>query len=144
MGKKKPKPIQRFFKKIKEEGGCWVWCAAQINSGYGTFYDEGKDKLAHRFSYELFNGQIPDGLDIDHLCRNRLCVNPEHLEAVTRSENLLRGLTGKNNRNAKKTHCPQGHELKEPNLVLAEIKRGYRQCKICFEQYQKSYTIRCR
>lgn len=88
--------------------------------------------MAHRFAYELIRGKIPEGLDIDHLCRNRQCVNPEHMEPVTPRENTIRGDTIPAH-NLKKTHCPKGHPLSGDNLVKSPsiIKLGYRWCKTC-------------
>jgi len=88
----------------------------------------GKNKVAHRISYELLKGDIPEGLDLDHLCRNRGCVNPDHLEPVTRKENLLRGNTIPA-KHARKTHCPQGHEYTKGNTFIS--KSGSRHCRKC-------------
>lgn len=101
----------RFFAKVNAEGPCWEWTAATMKqNGYGVFNRGRSDGtvLAHRFSYELLVGPIPDGLQLDHLCRNRICVNPDHLEPVTQRENLLRGTTLPG-QNARKDRCPQGH-----------------------------------
>ena len=82
---------ERFEAKFRPSSkGCWTWTANWHNKGYGLFKSLGKTVKAHRFSYELYVGPIPEGLQIDHLCRNRTCVNPAHLEPVTNSENLLR------------------------------------------------------
>lgn len=81
-------PVKAFFDKINPvESGCWEWTASLFRCGYGQF---GAGKYAHRWSYEFFTGPIPEGLDVDHVCRNRKCVNPDHLEAVTRSVNIKR------------------------------------------------------
>lgn len=87
-------PVERFWRfVIVDDGndGCWPWRGAVRGKGYGSFWDGTKSVRAHRFAYETFVGPIPDDRELDHLCRNRLCVNPQHLEPVTRSVNQLRG-----------------------------------------------------
>lgn len=87
--------FDRFIAKVDyTSGACWVWTAAQCPNGYGRFGASGGTHLPHRLSYEHFVGQIPDGLQIDHLCRNRACVNPTHMEPVTAKENTRRGTAG--------------------------------------------------
>lgn len=130
-----------FWKKVKKtEGGCWEWAAAKGPYGYGYFsIGNGRAIHAHRVSYELAYGPIPAGLHIDHLCRNKGCVNPAHLEAVTQKENTLRGI-GLSAQNAKKTHCKYGHPLNEENTRVYMIKNGkrkgsvQRECKICLKR----------
>ena len=130
MGGKSQNYITNFFSKIKiEPSGCWRWTAKIQSKGYGGFNILRVSVLAHRVSYEIYNGKIPKGLTIDHLCRNRWCVNPQHLEAVTCRENILRGV-GTAAINAKKTHCIRGHELSGNNLY-ARKDRNERGCRIC-------------
>ena len=110
--------------------GCWVWTGAIQSNGYGRLWDGKSSRYAHRVIYELFNGPIEEGLDIDHLCRNRSCVNPLHLDPVTRSENLRRGESGENIAAPlrKKTHCPRNHKYDEENT---RVYRGRRHCRAC-------------
>ena len=108
--------------------GCWEWTAWRHHSGYGVFYEGRKQRAAHRIGYQLYVGPIPEGLELDHLCRNRGCVNPEHLEPVTHRENTLRG-ESEPAKNARMTECPKGHKLQGDNLI--RMKDGRRQCRIC-------------
>src|ERR1043166_7135723 len=93
-GKRRP-VLERFWEKVdrSSDDECWPWIARIDTKGYGQFFFEGRQQRAHRVAYCLLVGQIPEGLDLDHLCRNRACVNPSHLEAVDRQANLLRGET---------------------------------------------------
>jgi len=122
--------VQRFWSKVQPMHiykNCWVWQGSKNNKGYGHFHSNGKNRLAHRYAYELLVGEIPDGLQIDHTCRIRECVNPDHMEVVTSKENTLRG-EGPTAKNAKKTHCNNGHEFTEANTY--QQKNG-RECRIC-------------
>jgi hypothetical protein len=123
-------PEQRLRAKCgANENGCWIWSRAFNGAGYpSTMWLNGKVVLAHRASYLIFKGPIPDGLEIDHLCRDKRCVNPEHLEAVTRQTNLLRG-TGFAARHARQTHCKRGHEFTDANTYISA--RGERVCRTC-------------
>lgn len=109
--------------------GCWRW-KGKTRNGYGVAYIGTPDRFAHRIAYALCVGPVPAGLDLDHLCRNRSCVNPSHLEPVTRQVNLLRG-AGVNAKNAAKPHCPKGHALTPDNLRAYEALRGKRICLTC-------------
>lgn len=94
----------KFWAKVERGEGCWVWVGAIQSKGYGSFWSNGRSTLAHRVSYRDLVGEIPDGETLDHLCRNLRCVNPDHLEPVTREENLRRKALAI-------THCRRGHSL---------------------------------
>lgn len=117
--------IERFMAKVEmiTESGCWIWLGSVTRGGYGLFQ---ADRLmgAHRFAYEHFIGTIPTGLQIDHLCRVRCCVNPAHLEAVTGKVNTNRGRRWE----SEKTHCPQGHPYDESNTKRWKNNRYCREC----------------
>lgn len=118
--------IVEFREKTVENGdGCWEWTGKRGANGYGVIWHQGREYYAHRVFYTALAGPVPAGLDLDHLCRVRHCVNPSHLEAVTRGENVLRGQSPVA-QNAKKTHCPKGHSLAD-----AYISRGARECRTC-------------
>lgn len=121
---------ERFWSKVdrKTPQQCWPWLASKREFGYGQFRLGETMALAHRVAYELLIGQIPDGLELDHLCRNPSCVNPAHLEPVTHRENCLRG-TGSSARNARKAHCPRGHYYGGDNLYIHPD--GGRRCRNC-------------
>lgn len=126
----KPRDIY-FWENIEvRESGCWQWVGAEYPNGYGHFVVSNKPRISttpHRWSYERIVGRVPSGLDLDHLCRNRLCANPAHLEPVTRAENLRRSpIMGR--ANSRKTHCPAGHEYAGENLYVVA---GRRQCVAC-------------
>jgi hypothetical protein len=110
---------------------CWVWKSTMGANGYGRFQITRKpfikESIAHRASYMIFKGPIPEGMDIDHVCRNRDCVNPGHLRILSHRENVLSGRTFAANNRAK-THCPSGHEYSTENTYLF---RGMRMCKEC-------------
>ncbi|MEE9149964.1 MAG: HNH endonuclease signature motif containing protein [Candidatus Tectomicrobia bacterium] len=131
---------ERFWKKVElTEQDCWVW-TGHLRRGYGTLMRNGEDGYAHRFAYESLVGPIPEGLTIDHLCRNRACVNPAHMEPVTHRVNILRG-EGLCAKNARKTHCKHGHPLTVENVYLF---RGSRCCRECQQRRVREYTARRR
>lgn len=133
---------QRFWSKVDKDGPvpidrpdlgpCWLWTAATNGHGYGIFHLDGRLVKPHRFAYELLAGPIPAGLQLDHLCRVRLCLNTAHLEPVTNQENIRRGESGVRQR--EKTHCPQGHPYAAGNIYRY---RGKRNCRACSR-------VRCR
>lgn len=124
---------ERFWAKVDKTETCWNWTATKSAKGYGHFKASPHTTTpmkAHRWSYEQANGPIPDGLTIDHLCRNTSCVRPDHLEAVDGRTNTLRGYNPCAV-NARKTHCPQGHELTEANVYIRPGTRS-RRCRMCW------------
>lgn len=119
-------PIDRLLAAIyPEDRGwrtpCWI-CPSVGSHGYGQVqHADRRPRLAHRMTYEHFRSPIPDGAQIDHLCRVRACCNPDHLEAVSQAENIRRGAL-------ERTHCPQGHAYDEANTIR---RRGHRECRTC-------------
>lgn len=126
---------EAFWPKVMPEpnSGCWLWMGGIQSEGYGTLRSRTRkgSGYAHRISYVLHKGPIPKGLELDHKCRVRCCVNPDHLEPVTRKINVRRGDAWK--RNASKTHCPKGHPYEGRNLIVSKRGDGttFRQCRTC-------------
>jgi hypothetical protein len=114
---------------VDPDTGCWNWQGRTNGVGYGVLTRQRKAIYAHRYFYEQRYGAIGEGLQLDHLCRNRLCCNPDHLQPVTARENVRRGV-GPSAENARKTHCVHGHPLSGDNLYVAP-KSGKRQCQTC-------------
>lgn len=132
-------PILRFQAKVLVLAtGCWAWQGTRINGAYGQFWDGKRQVYAHRWAYEQFVGPIPDGHQVDHLCRVPPCVNPAHLEAVTPQINTLRS-SGPPALNAVKTHCDNGHEFDSGNTVYT---RHGRKCRTCRNEIHRQYRLR--
>lgn len=136
--------IVRFLEKTESVGDCILWrVAINKTTGYGVFTPtyKCKQRLAHRFAYEMFKGPIPEGLDIDHLCNNRRCVNPDHLDPKTPRANTLRSEISPAAINARKTHCYKGHEFTAENTRLRDNGRE-RACRICQRAVKKARRLR--
>lgn len=139
-GRKITSPEVNFWKKVNKTPTCWLWTGG-TQKGYGRFPIHNRTtgkyicKPTHRFAWELLRGPIPKDKQLDHLCRVRNCVNPDHLELVTTKENVLRGIgpTAMNNR---KTHCKHGHPFVAENTWFT--KNGYRICMTCSKELQRA------
>lgn len=112
--------MERFMLKVDKQQSCWIY-TGQTDNGYGRFWHMGKNFLAHRWIYEQMISPIPPKMQIDHLCRNRSCVNPEHLEIVSNNEQQRR-------RSMAQTHCKHGHGFTKENTYLYKNKRNCREC----------------
>ena len=125
---RRKKTADGFWLRVQKTPTCWVWLGCKDKLGYGSLSFRGIRKSAHRFAYELLRGAVPPGRELDHLCRNPSCVNPNHLDPVTHQENIKRGnMLGA--ANIKKTRCPQGHPYDRSNTYID--KRGFRYCREC-------------
>lgn len=135
------KPIIKFIEEIeKSKNGCWNWRGSLNEKGYGQIWDGIKNVRAHRWSYEYFREPIADGLVVDHMCRNRACVNPWHLRTVSPKVNALENSFGQSAINSRKTHCKRGHEFTQENTIF--YKNGVRTCKECARACHREAYIR--
>jgi hypothetical protein len=128
---------QNFWSNVAKTADCWVWQGSLTVHGYGQFgYARGKTGRAHKLAWEWQNGPVPDGLVLDHLCRNRACVRPEHLEPVTPRTNALRGI-GPSAINSRKRFCKRNHEFTADNTIIDS--EGKRQCRECARAYSSAW-----
>jgi len=139
------RPLQeRFWSHLKvQDNKCWLWFGQKSNKGYGQLPEAGRGSkmlLAHRVAYQLYKGLIPEGLELDHLCRTPLCVNPDHLEAVSHRENVKRG-----NSPGAKIHrlgtCNRGHPVNDVNMYFRKDRIGTWNCRVCRRELRKRKRV---
>lgn len=141
----------RFWNKVDmfAADGCWVWQNSIDTSNYGLFRFRKRIWKAHRLAWTWLVGEIPANRQVHHHCFNTRCVNPDHLEVVTQTENLIvHGKTNFGYKNARKTHCPQGHEYNAENTYRSPSQPGRRRCLTCTRkrgrEYQRAKRLRKR
>lgn len=124
-------PLPRFFAKVavESDSACWRWMGSVTATGYGRFSYQSRATWAHRASWQMFRGFIPEGMEIDHTCRNRRCVNPKHLEPVSHRENVRRA--------ADRPTCQRGHLWTSESTITD--RKGHRRCRICANEYQRLF-----
>lgn len=141
---------ERFWPKVKKGPGCWLWIGAKYSTGYGAFFAfpkrnraKNRNILAHRASVILHGRKIPRGFCIDHLCKNKSCVNPAHLRVVTKAINNTENHGGPCEINRLKTHCKRGHEFTKENIYSGQDKsRRCRACILSSPSYLKKFPVR--
>lgn len=154
-GKVRIDPVTRFWKSVEFCGPmpdpentlcpntpCWIWNGSMDPHGYGRFWVKGRHIGAHIYAFELVNGPVPDGKELDHLCRRPRCINPNHQEPVTHLENVRRGIAAQvtRQRSIARTHCSRGHALSGSNLVIAKSGgRIWRRCRTCQNRKNKKW-----
>ena len=126
--------MKRFWDKVDVSGDCWEWLAYKNANGYGRFSVKGRLWVAHRFAYEWLIGPVPEGNELDHLCRNRGCVNPAHLEPVTHQQNMLRSPS------TNKPECSNGHPQTPENTRTEP--NGRRRCRVCNKERNRRWLER--
>lgn len=129
-----PARLENKIERIPESG-CWIWMGAMRHGKYGCTSVNNRTQYAHRVVFELVRGRIPNGMQLDHLCRVRSSVNPDHLQPVTCQENLVRGETF-NRVNTLKTHCKRGHAFDAQNMYQGPG-RIHRQCRTCAKERRR-------
>lgn len=146
-------PLDRYWSQVDKHGPipeydpslgpCWIWTGSPSNTGYGRFSMDGKRKSAHVWALEFASVEIPEGHEVDHLCRVQLCVNPSHLEPVTMYENVMRGISF-SAENKRKTHCARGHEYNEENTrtTITPAGTARRKCRVCERENAARYKSR--
>ena len=122
-----------------EVGDCWIWKGSLVSGGYGQTRIDNQVWMVHRLMWSVLIGDIPDGMTLDHVCRERACCNPDHMQVVDQYTNTMRGY-GSPARNARKTRCLNGHQFDEANTYLNP--RGQRACRACHRDRQQTYAER--
>lgn len=130
MGKPRSEREDAFWSRVVPTGFCWEWTGYRLDSGYGRMSFAGRMQVAHRIAYQILVGEIPNGLQLDHLCRNRGCVNPDHLEPVTAQENMRRGFSP-TSVTVRDGVCKRGHSMEDAYITTSAKGRPVRRCRKC-------------